>query len=298
MPIKSGLMSNKSGHLYPARRRKAHFAVLAGATLVLAGCGGLDRNGQFREDPLENFEQKVIGGALASAGLIPPQREKIIYTPRAPLALPPPQATGRLRPPEDSTEIAAANANWPLDPDEARKQRLIRQRNEQRKEQFDDNQIKRLSIEQIEADRGTVTATTDPNAPNAPRELRFEGGGVVLPREELERGWTKPSENSGWSLFEVDETVDVRDRVRAERAGEAKDYIDQNNGSNNSFQGTLDRVDTSRLDASKVAKRNSVIDPPSSLRIPAPDSTVEAPAAAAPRTRPEDRAWWQWLING
>lgn len=103
------VMRNMSGHPYPTSLRLARFALIACATALLAGCGGLDRNGQFREDPLENFEQKVIGGALASAGIIPPQREKITYTPRAPLALPPPQAAGRLRPPEDSAEIAAAN---------------------------------------------------------------------------------------------------------------------------------------------------------------------------------------------
>lgn len=288
------VMRNMSGHPYPTSLRLARFALIACATALLAGCGGLDRNGQFREDPLENFEQKVIGGALASAGIIPPQREKITYTPRAPLALPPPQAAGRLRPPEDSAEIAAANPNWPVDPDEARKQRIARQRDGLRREQFDDNQIKRLTIEEIEAGRGSVS----PSDPNAPREQRFDRGGVVLSREDLERGWTKPEEGSGWSLFEIDETVDVRDRVRRERVGEARDYIDQNNGSNSTFEGTLDRIDTSRLDAAKAAKRNSVIDPPTSLRVPAPDSTVGAPSPAPAPNQKDDRPWWQRLLNG
>ena len=287
-------MRNMSGHLYPSSRWQARIALIACAAALLAGCGGLDRNGQFREDPLENFEQRVIGGALASAGIIPPQREKITYTPRAPLALPPPQAAGRLRPPEDSAEIAAANPNWPIDPDEARKQRIARQRDGLRREQFDDNQIKRLTIEEVEAGRGSGTSSD----PNAPRELRFEGGGIVLSREELERGWTKPEEGSGWGLFEVDETVDVRDRVRRERVGEARDYIDQNNGSNSSFEGTLDRIDTSRLDAAKAPTRNSVIDPPTSLRVPAPDSAVGAPAPAPTPNQKDDRPWWQRLLNG
>lgn len=282
-------MRSIAGQTVMMPRRTLRFALAAAAVTMLAGCGGLDRNGQFREDPLENFEQKIVGGALASAGVIPPPREKIIYTPRAPLALPPPQAAGRLRQPEDSTQVAAAAPNWPLDPDEARKNRLARQRADTRAEQFRDGQTKRLTIEEIEAGRGTSAGAQGPE----PASQRFERGNTVISREELERGWSKPGEGGGWSLFEVDETVDVRDRVKTESTGQAKDYIDKNNGSNNSFEGTLERVDTTRLNNANLPKRNSIVEPPSALRAPAPDPT----GGTVPDAQKDERPWWQRLFN-
>lgn len=277
-----------------AGRGFARLGAVSAAFLSLAACGGLDRNGQFREDPFQGFEQKVIGGALASAGVIPPQREKIAYTPRAPLALPPPQAAGRLPLPEDATQIAANAPNWPDDPDEARKRRLAQDGAQRQQEIFNDQQRKRLSVEDIEAGRSTRVAS-NASAQGAPiQNERFDNGKTVVSREELERGWSRPDAGSGFSLFEVDETVDVRDRDRVERTGQAKDYIDQNNGSNSNLDIKLDRVDTSRLANNNAAKRDSIIDPPSTLRAPAPADPNYVP----PPATQEDRPWWKALFGG
>lgn len=283
------LLSTPLSALRPGAVRSV---VIVGAFVTLAGCGGLDRNGQFRDNPLENFEQKVIGGALASAGIIAPQREKILYTPRAPLALPPPQAVSKLRPPQDTQEILTASANWPLDPDELRRQRLASQRANSVAEQFSDEQKKRLSIEEIEAGRGVSTPGSV-----ADSDQKFDRGSVVISREELERGWSPLTPGQGlFSLFEVDETVDVREKVRAESAGQAKDYLDQQNGANTSFEGTLDRVDTSRLSSQAAPTRRSIVDPPVALRVPAPDPASEAAVAVAGSARNEDRPWWAYVL--
>ena len=276
-----------------AVRVSALFAVCVG----LAGCGGLDRNGQFREDPFNGLEQKLVNNVLVGAGIVSPQRDKITYTPRAPLALPPQHAAGKLRPPEDTShaQVAAITPNWPLDPDEARRLRAEGVARASQTEAFSDEKFKRLNIEETEAARGKSTPGS-----LAPRTTEFdrEGGGVVLNRDELERGWTKPTGEGLFSLFEIDETVDVREKQRAETTGQARDYLDKQAGSNNSFEGTLDRIDTSRLKGQAEPARKSVIDPPIGLRVPAPNIEPGPTANAILAAQDQGPTWVDYILKG
>lgn len=281
-------------------RGAARLGAVAGAVALLAGCGGLDRNGQFREDPLQGLEQKIVGGALVSAGLIAPPREKITYTPRAPLALPPPQTANKLPVPEDGTRVEASLANWPVDPDEVRKERVKRYADQRLAETRADPDGKRagtpLTADEIAAGKSEASTGQDDQARIA--ASNFPTGKAVISREELEKGWSSPSAGSGWSLFEIDETVDVREKNRQEQVGQAKDYIDQQNGSNNTFEGKLDRVDTSKLANQAAPQRGSIIDPPIDVRAPAPDPTAGAAATVTNASGKDERAWWQRLFGG
>jgi hypothetical protein len=82
------------------------FAALAAAT-AMGGCARTYGTGQAPEMALFN---EMTGGFMRTEKKAPIQ-----YQPRAPLVAPP--AAGQLPPPVEVAE--AANANWPVDPDQA-----------------------------------------------------------------------------------------------------------------------------------------------------------------------------------
>ncbi len=241
---------------------------LFATALVLAGCGGIGADGRFREDPIGDIEQQLIGNTLAGIGLIPRQRERIDYSPRAPLAMPPRGQAGQLRSPEDRTDITASAANWPRDPDEMRRQREQREAGRARDFNWErERDGRRLTIEEMEAQRHIGPDGTRAAGGDRP----FQERNVILGRDELERGWEQPS---GDGLFRVDETVDAT-QDRGEGRGAARREIDrQASGIGSAVGGRqLSRIDTTRVGDTPEPPRRLITDPPPGFRTPAADPT-------------------------
>lgn len=238
---------------------------------ALAGCGGLGPDGRFREDPIGNLEQQLIGNTLAGIGIIPRQRERIDYAARAPLAMPPRQgqslAERPLPAPVDGDEVVASNANWPRDIDEWRRRRDAREARRPIDQQFErERDGRRMTPEELEAQRNAGPRALARSGP----EEGFRERNVVMQPDELDAGWSRPT---GDSIFSIDETVDVRQRDEERRQGAARSFIDERNGASGNVGGRqLQRLDTTRVAAEEPARR-TITDPPAGFRAPAPDPT-------------------------
>ena len=88
--------------------RTSALPVLILLTAGLGGCGATYGTG---ESPEMQLFGEMTGGLLDRD-----KKEPIDYNPRAPLVMPPTQTAGALPPPVATA--SAANANWPIDPDE------------------------------------------------------------------------------------------------------------------------------------------------------------------------------------
>jgi hypothetical protein len=97
------------------------FGVALGIGLVMAA--GAARAGDDDEDD-RSFEDKIIGGIMAGVGGTNMENKGIDYRERSPLVVPP---RLDLPPPAASSDTVKA-ANWPKDPDEARRKRAIAER--------------------------------------------------------------------------------------------------------------------------------------------------------------------------
>jgi len=254
------------------------------AALTLAGCGGLTPEGRFRDDPLGDFEQRIIGNALAGVGIVERPRERIDYSPRAPLAMPPRGGrNGELPPPREEAGIGN-NPNWPRDPDTMRRMQADAERRRPNDTQFErERDGRRLTIEEMEEQRRLGPQVAGRNDPND----RFRDSNVVLGREDLERGWTAPSPGG---IFAPDETVDVT-QGRGEGQGAARREIDRQagGGPNPLPRGADQRIDTTRLSQAEPERR-TITDPPPGFRAPAPD-----PTGGVVRPEEDRRGWWERL---
>lgn len=235
--------------------------------MALAGCSGLGSDGRLREDPLGNIEQRLIGDTLTGLGIAAPQRERIDYSPRAPLAMPPRAAAAQLPQPQ-APVTAQAPANWPRDPDVVRREAAQREASRPRDYNWErERDGRRMTVEEMEAQRnaGPQIASRGPNEP-------FRERNVVLQRDELERGWTRPE--AGNSIFSVDETVDMTRGRQEEGQGAARRYLDEQSGGPGGGNRGTARLDTSRLASQQQEPpRRSLADPPTGMRTPAPDPT-------------------------
>lgn len=97
-------------------------------------------------------EGEAVKSLLGSIGIIPKEKEPIIYNERAPLVLPPKMD---LPPPVASNGVETNNANWPKDPDVAARRKAA---SEAKKpytstELYKLNQGNPLSIDEIRAGR-------------------------------------------------------------------------------------------------------------------------------------------------
>ena len=116
--------------------------------LALAGAGLLALGAAARAE-----EGVAVKSLLGTMGIIPKEREQIIYRERAPLVLPPKMD---LRPPVEGESVQAKNPQWPNDPDVlARKRKEAEARTpvtESETRRMSDNNP-RLSIDEIRAGR-------------------------------------------------------------------------------------------------------------------------------------------------
>ena len=113
---------------------------------------------------------------LGSIGIIPKEKDPIVYNERAPLVLPP---SSDLRAPVQGASAEANNPNWPKDPDVvARRKAAAEARKAYPDTEFYKNTTgSRLSIEEMRAGRNPNNYNTNPNVRSdrvvmTPDELR------------------------------------------------------------------------------------------------------------------------------
>src|SRR6476620_6057234 len=107
--------------------RAMRFAAIAlGIGLVMAS--GPVRAADDEEEDDRTFEEKIIGNIMGGLGGKSMETRGIEYRERSPLVVPPKLA---LPPPASGNEAKAAN--WPKDPDEARRKAAIAERKKKQK---------------------------------------------------------------------------------------------------------------------------------------------------------------------
>ena len=112
--------------------RAMRFAAIAlGIGLVLAS--GPVRAADDEEEDDRTFEEKIIANIMGGIGAKNMETKGIEYRERSPLVVPPKLA---LPPPVTGNE--AKVANWPKDPDEARRKAAIAERKKQSKQKVED----------------------------------------------------------------------------------------------------------------------------------------------------------------
>jgi len=106
----------------------------------------------FAVSPASAQEGEVVKSLLGSIGIIPKEKEPIIYNERAPLVLPPKMD---LPPPAAPNGPEANNANWPKDPDLAARRKAAKEARTpySETELYKLSEGKRLSIEEVRAGR-------------------------------------------------------------------------------------------------------------------------------------------------
>lgn len=140
-------------------------------------------------------EGEAIKSLLGSIGIIPKEKEPIIYNERAPLVLPPKM---ELRPPVSGGGAEARNADWPKDPDVAARRKAAAEAKTPytSSEYYKNTEGKPLSIDEIRAGRNPNNRITTPgpvggqaeNSRMTPDELRsFATKEAELQGDGLER---------------------------------------------------------------------------------------------------------------
>lgn len=219
---------------------------------TLAGCAG---------STFEDANATASGNILSGLGIIPRPREQIDYRARAPLAAPP--STAALRTPAGQA-IAARPANWPNDPDVARRER--ERAIAANPGAAMDQELRRagpLGSGDFARDQASlpVTRSTGPDAPGS-------NVGPLSPQamRSIHDNWR--AEDTPASIFDTDPTA----IPTPARGGPAQSFIEEQNASIRSLaeeQRNI-RVDTTGLRAAEPERRR-LTDPPSGFRRPAPD---------------------------
>jgi hypothetical protein len=161
-----------------ALSRALRLAVVAlGVGLVMTA--GAARAGDDDEDD-KTFEEKVIEGIMAGIGGTNMENRGIEYRERSPLVVPP---KIDLPPPETASK-EVKDANWPKDPDEARRKAAIAARKKAKPDPIEASRI--LTPSELNAARTAAPARTnnDPVQPGnsfnnpilSPSQLGYNGG--------------------------------------------------------------------------------------------------------------------------
>ena len=161
-----------------ALSRALRLAVVAlGIGLVMTV--GAARAGDDDDEDDKTFEEKIIQGIMAGIGGTNMENRGIEYRERSPLVVPP---KIDLPPPEVvSKEIK--DANWPKDPDEARRKAAIAARKKQNKDPRESSRL--LTPSELNVGRTAAPARTnnDPLQPGvtnnpilSPSQLGYNGG--------------------------------------------------------------------------------------------------------------------------
>ena len=160
-------------------RRGLRLAAIAlGIGLVIAA--GPARAQDDEDDDGKTFEEKIIGGIMASVGGTNMENRGIEYRERSPLVVPPKL---ELRPPENARgEIK--DANWPKDPDDNRRKAAIANRKKNNKDPVEASRI--LTPAELAVGKTATPKTTsnDPLQPGtntnnpvlSPSALGYNGG--------------------------------------------------------------------------------------------------------------------------
>jgi hypothetical protein len=139
-------------------------------------------------------EGEAIKSLLGSIGIIPKEKEPIIYNERAPLVLPPKM---ELRPPAPGNGPEARNADWPKDPDVAarRKAAIEAKTPYTSSEYYKNSEGKPLSIDEIRAGRNPNNRITTP-----PQRVDRQADDPRMTPDELRSFATKEVELQGDGL--------------------------------------------------------------------------------------------------
>jgi hypothetical protein len=161
-----------------ALNRGLRLAVVAlGVGLVITA--GAARAQDDDEDD-KTFEEKIIDGLMAGVGATNMENRGIDYRERSPLVVPPKLD---LPPPAEASK-EVKDANWPKDPDEARRKAAIAARKKQNKDPIESGRL--LSPSELNAARTATPAraNNDPVQPGnssnnpilSPSQLGYNGG--------------------------------------------------------------------------------------------------------------------------
>ncbi len=171
-----------SGWMMPSWSRALSRALRLGVVALGVGLvmtAGAARAGDDDEEDDRSFEEKLVGGIMAGIGGTNMENRGIEYRERSPLVVPPKLV---LPPPaQASTEVKAAN--WPKDPDEARRKAAIAAR---KKDTKDPREAERpltpseLAVGKIAAPARTNNDPLQPGVSNSPvlspSQLGYTGG--------------------------------------------------------------------------------------------------------------------------
>jgi hypothetical protein len=162
-----------------ALTRALWLAVVAlGIGLVMTA--GAARAGDDDEDNDKTFEEKIIEGIMAGVGGTNMENRGIEYRERSPLVVPPKIDL----PPPEIVSKEVKDANWPKDPDEARRKAAIAARKKAKPDPIEASRI--LMPSELNAARTAAPARTgnDPVQPGnsfnnpilSPSQLGYNGG--------------------------------------------------------------------------------------------------------------------------
>jgi hypothetical protein len=166
-----------SGWMERNSSRALRLAVIAlGVGLVMTS--GVARAGDDEDD--KTFEEKVIEGIMAGIGGTNMENRGIDYRERSPLVVPP-----RLDlPPPDTASTEVKAANWPKDPDDAKRKAAIAARKKSKPDPIEASRI--LTPSELNASRTAAPTRTnnDPVQPGnsfnnpilSPSQLGYTGG--------------------------------------------------------------------------------------------------------------------------
>jgi hypothetical protein len=162
-----------------ALTRALWLAVVAlGIGLVMTA--GAARAGDDEEDNDKTFEEKIIEGIMAGIGGTNMENRGIEYRERSPLVVPPKIDL----PPPEIVSKEVKDANWPKDPDAARRKAAIAARKKAKPDPIEASRI--LTPSELNAARTAAPARTgnDPVQPGnsfnnpilSPSQLGYNGG--------------------------------------------------------------------------------------------------------------------------
>jgi hypothetical protein len=162
-----------------ALNRGLRLAVVAlGIGLVMTA--GAARAQDDDEDD-KTFEEKIIEGIMAGIGGTNMENRGIEYRERSPLVVPP---RLDLPPPAEASQ-EVKDANWPRDPDEARRKALIAARKKQNKDPREASRLLTPSELNVRGPKASSTADSDSAVPGgtpgtravlSPSQLGYNGG--------------------------------------------------------------------------------------------------------------------------
>jgi hypothetical protein len=168
-----------SGWIVQSSSRALRLAVVALGVGLVMTAGAARAQTQEDEDD-KTFEEKVIEGIMAGIGGTNMENRGIDYRERSPLVVPP-----RLDlPPPEAAKTEIKDANWPKDPDEARRKAAIATRKKSRPDPIEASRI--LTPSELNAAKTAPPGRTgnDPVQPGnsfnnpilSPSQLGYNGG--------------------------------------------------------------------------------------------------------------------------